>query len=185
MCIEAVHIEPQSLACVPDRFKTQEVCNEAVPIYPYLLGYVPRHLKTQDTCNEVMKINPASFFLIPDHFKTQEMCIEEVKVDPWQLHHVSDHFRIHEMCNKAVRKDPSFLKYVLDWFVTERQVKIWNHDNDYCSDNELINWYDGYKKRKAQKAKIKEELMPTAWHPSRWQNWCFPEDETKQTEKLR
>ena len=69
--------------------------------------------------------------------------------------------------------------------MSERQVKIWNDDYDYNNDNELINWCDGYKKRKAQKAKIKEELMPTAWHPSRWQNWYFPEDETKQTEKLR
>ena len=41
-----------------------------------------------------------------------------------------------------------------------------------------------YKKRKAQKAKIKKELMPTAWHPSRWWDWCVPEDEKKEAEKL-
>ena len=28
--------------------------------------------------------------------------------------------------------------------------------------------YQGYHKRQPQKAKIEEELMPTAWHPSRW-----------------
>ena len=40
------------------------------------------------------------------------------------------------------------------------------------------------KKRRAQKAKIKEELMPIAWHPPRWWDWCIPEDEKKETEKL-
>ena len=39
-------------------------------------------------------------------------------------------------------------------------------------------------KRKAQKAKIKENLLSIAWHPSRWWDWCVPEDEKKETEKL-
>ena len=44
MCIEAVRMEPHSLACAPDCFKTQEICNETVFMYPYLLvGYVPDH----------------------------------------------------------------------------------------------------------------------------------------------
>ena len=38
--------------------------------------------------------------------------------------------------------------------------------------------------QKAQKAKIKEELLPIAWHPSRYLNWCISEDEKKETEKL-
>ena len=33
-------------------------------------------------------------------------------------------------------------------------------------------------------AKIKEELMPIAWHPLRWWDRCVPEDEKKETEKL-
>ena len=40
------------------------------------------------------------------------------------------------------------------------------------------------KKRKAQKAKIKEELLPIAWHPLTWWDWCVPEDEKRETEKL-
>ena len=31
--------------------------------------------------------------------------------------------------------------------------------------------------------KIKEELIPIAWHPSRWWDWCVPEHEKKQTKK--
>ena len=69
--------------------------------------------------------------------------------------------------------------------MSQEQVKLW-HD----SDNWLIRWwyynkwYDGYKKRKAQKAKIKEELLPITWHPSRYWDWCMSEDEKKETEKL-
>ena len=43
---------------------------------------------------------------------------------------------------------------------------------------------DKWNKRKLQKAKIKEELLPIAWHPSRWWDWCIPEDKKKETEKL-
>ena len=40
------------------------------------------------------------------------------------------------------------------------------------------------KKRKAQKAQIKKELMPIAWRPSRWWDWCVPEDEKREIEKI-
>ena len=39
-------------------------------------------------------------------------------------------------------------------------------------------------KRKTQKAKIKEALLPIAWHPSRWWDWPVPEDEKKQNRKI-
>ena len=26
--------------------------------------------------------------------------------------------------------------------------------------------------------------MPIAWYPSRWQDWCVPQDEKQETEKL-
>ena len=37
---------------------------------------------------------------------------------------------------------------------------------------------------KAQKASMKKELMPIAWHPSRWWNWCMSEDEKKRIRKI-
>ena len=64
-----------------------------------------------------------------------------------------------------------------DWFVTQQQLKILQYDS---YNNDLIEWYDGYKKPKAQKASIKEELMPITWYPSRWLDWCVPEDEKKE-----
>ena len=64
-----------------------------------------------------------------------------------------------------------------------QQIGPWDNEDDDDVD-EIVKWYDGYQKRKAQKAQIKEELMPLVWHPSRWWNWYVPEDEKKETEKL-
>ena len=77
------------------------------------------------------------------------------------------------MCDKAVNEDPWLLNYIHDWFVTQEQVKIWHDDSEYNGDDddndgEIIVWYEGYKKRKAQKAQIEKELMPIVCHPSRW-----------------
>ena len=41
----------------------------------------------------------------------------------------------------------------------------WDDDNN---EDKFFEWDDGYKKRKAQKAKIKEEILPITWHPSRY-----------------
>ena len=88
------------------------------------------------------------------------------------------------MCDEAVSYDPSSLQYVPHYFVMQQQVKTWYNYNGYCNANELIKWYNDYQKWKAQKAKIKKELMPIAWHPSSWWEWCVPQDEKQETEKL-
>ena len=47
------------------------------------------------------------------------------------------------MCKKAVKKYLWLLKYFPDWFVTDQQIKIWHDNNEYCNDDEHIEWYDG------------------------------------------
>ena len=37
---------------------------------------------------------------------------------------------------------------------------------------------------KEVRKKISEELMPVAWHPNRWRNFCMPADEKKETEAI-
>ena len=71
------------------------------------------------------------------------------------------------------------LQFVPDWFVIQEQLEILHDDNDYFTDDELIAWYKRYEKWKAQKAKIKEDLMPIAWHPDHVMDWCMPEDEKR------
>ena len=83
------------------------------------------------------------------------------------------------MCNKAVEAGPYQLRDVPDWFVTQEQIGIWAADNEYYDDDKIIEWYEGYKKRKAQKSKIKKELMPIACHSTRYWDWCMTEDEKR------
>ena len=80
------------------------------------------------------------------------------------------------MCNKAVKDDPSSLQFFPDWFVTQQQIDVW-HDNAYWhDDDEAIEWYNGYQRRKAQKATKKEELMPIVWQSDRVMDWSMSED---------
>ena len=119
---------------------------------------------------------------VPDYFKAQEACIKAIEKEAQSLEHVPDHFKTEEMWKRAIEADLHTLVFCPDSFVTQEQIKSW-HDDDY-DDDEAPGWYEGYQKRKAQKAQIKKELMPIAWHPSRWWDWCIPEDEKKETEKL-
>ena len=122
--------------------------------------------------------------------KTQNMCIDTARIEPCTLEYVPDWYKTYQMCIKAVKEFPWLLEFVPDhlktenWFLTQQQVKIWHNGNDFYDKDETIQWYEGYQKRKAQKAQIEKELMRTAWHPSSWWGWCMPEDEKKETEKL-
>ena len=70
------------------------------------------------------------------------------KLKAYWINKVPDHFRTQWMCNESVEIVPYAVRLPLD--------------------HEMIKWYEDYKRRRAQKARIKEELMPIAWHPSRW-----------------
>ena len=102
-----------------------------------------------------------------------------IALDPWQLNDIPDYLKTQKMCDKAVKDDPSSLQFAPDWFVTQQQIDVWYDDDYWYHDNEIIEWYNGYQKRKAQKAKIKEELLPFAWHPDHMIDWCMSEDKKR------
>ena len=67
---------------------------------------------------------------------------------------VSDHFKMQDMCDNAARDYLFALHFVFFWFIAQQQIDMWHDDNYVYNDNEIIRWYDGYKKRKAQNVKI-------------------------------
>ena len=67
--------------------------------------------------------------------------------------------------------------------MTQQQIKSSDEDDYYCDDDKIVKWYEGHQKHKAQKAKIKDELMPIAWYPSRWCDWCVPDDQKKKRDR--
>ena len=112
-----------------------------------------------------------------DRFKKQDMCLSAAEVDPWQLWYVPDHLKTRKICDNAARCDLSSLQFVSDWFFTQQQIDVWYDDDYWYRHDDLIEWYEGYKKRKVQKAKIKEELLHIAWHPDHVMDWCMSGDE--------
>ena len=151
---------------------------KAINIEPWLLAYVPDNLKIQRVCKKAVEEDTSMLKYVPDQYIMQEMCIK-ARDFPWLIGHVPDRFKTQEMCTGALEVCPWLLEYFSDWFATQKQIKLWCDDDYYCNDDELIKWYEDHKKQQAQKASIKEELMPNAWHPSRYWDWCVPEDETK------
>ena len=111
------------------------------------------------------------------------MCNEIVGQFSYALRYVPNHLKTQEMCSQAVRNNRAVF-FVPDWFDSQQQLDV-GHDDDYWyHDDDIIEWYESYKKRKAQKISIKKELLPIAWHPSIWWDWCMSEDQKKETEKL-
>ena len=41
----------------------------------------------------------------------------------------------------------------------QEQVKIWHDGDEYYNDDEIVEWYDDYKKRKAQKARVNAHCL--------------------------
>ena len=117
------------------------------------------HLKTKKMCEKAVENKPETLEFVPEHLKTQEICKEAIYMRPWPL-------------------------LLPDWFVTQQQIDVWYDDHYWYDNDKLIEWYEGYQKRKAQKAKIKEELLPIAWHPLRWWDWCVPNNEKQGIENF-
>lgn len=63
------------------------------------------------------------------------------------------------MCNKETKEDPWTLEFVFDWFVRQGIVKIWHEDKDYYYDNELAQWYNGYKKMQCIKKTDRQRVI--------------------------
>ena len=56
------------------------------------------------------------------------------------------------MCIRPVEAGLVLLEYVPDWFVTQEKIDLWHDDDCWYNDDKLVKWYEGYKKRRVQKA---------------------------------
>ena len=114
-------------------------------------------------CERAVEDEPEALEYVPDNLKTHMMCEKAIENEPYNLKVVPDHFKTQRICDKAVRDDSYSLQYVPDWFFTREGVAMWYNGSKYCDDEDnFFKWHDSYRKRKAQKASIKEGLMPIA-----------------------
>ena len=158
MCNKAIVQDPWSLLHVPDYLKTQEMCERAAEKDPYTLKHVPDDLKMKEMCEDAVDAYPWALEFVPMELITQEMCNEAVKICTWSLVYVPDHcLKLQAMWHE------DYLNAVI--------IKTWHYDD------KIIEWRNGYEQRKALKAKILEELLRVGCHPSKWWDWCIPEDD--------
>ena len=129
------------------------------------LVYIPDHLKTKEMSKRAFEEDPYMLDFVPDHSKTSEMCERAVDAYPWALEFVPmDIIITQQMCNKAVKK------CAWSWYSSQvlheatgnmvwgiltccNPLEPWNYDD------KLIKWQNGYRKCKAQKAKIKKRVI--------------------------
>ena len=138
-------------------------------------------------CDEAVRMDPYSLEFVPNRLKTQEMCEKAFRKNPWSLMYIPNRYKTQGMCNEVAQKGLFLLEHVHDWFVLQGQLKLLDKYKGFCINylyDRAIKWYNGYQKRKSQKAKTKEELLPIGCHPSRYWDWCMSEDEEKEIEKL-
>ena len=180
ICDDAFDENYDNICFIPDRFKTQEMCDKTVVEDPLNLKYVPDRFKTQEMCDEATKSKPYCINYVPNRFKTQEMCDDAIEEEPYKIHNIPNRFKTVWMCNKAIIRDPIAFKVIPDYLIT----------CDMCTISESYEGgiykqdVDAYKKRKEQRALIKEQIIAVAWHPDRVTDWCFDEEEKKDLKKL-
>ena len=91
-----------------------------------------------------------------------------------------------EICLKTIIKMHSLLNVLLNFAYCDKKLQrirvLKYYEDYYVDDDRVIEWHAGesHQKPKAQKTSIKKDLMPTAWHPSRWRDWCMTGDEKKE-----
>ena len=124
----------------------KEVLGQQAMYYPEVLwesrylAFILYHLKTGEICNEAVRKDAYTLGNVPDHLKTKEICQKAVEKSPQLFKDGPDHFKTQDMCDNAVRNYLFSLQFVRDWFVTQQQIDIWDDNNDYCNDDEFIEW---------------------------------------------
>ena len=93
---------------------------------------------------------------------------------------VLDEYKTQGVCKKVALEKPGALKFVP--YCNIKLSEMWCRD--FGDDVKLVEWRKGYKLCKAQKAKIKENLMPIIWHHIRMQKWCMAEEENKRINEM-
>ena len=126
-----------------------------------------------------------------DRYKTQKVCDEAVDYYLLVLTFIPDWFvtsKILETFHDALLANNDILFSDDQMCIVGVDLDKINLDNDNNFDEDdpetiiylrLLAWCYKFEKRKALKKDINIELMPVAWHRTRWWDCCISEDEKK------
>ena len=118
----------------------------------------------------------AAFKFVPDWFVTSKMIktlFTDFHVDENILFFGEDSSNVVFICNGMGIFNIDLNNINLD-------------DTNYDEDDpdtiiliRLLAWHSKFKKRKKLQKMISEELIPVAWHPNRWWNFCVSKNKKK------
>lgn len=153
---KAVYKRPWLLRLVPDHFKTQGQCTKSNTCYKgsiIILRHKECVLKQYADRNIFYLPKKGTQRTIVSGIDSQSsQYIGDVCVKIFTCCAICLWFRkTQEICTKIIEKNPGNLLDVNDSFVRLRIVEIRHDYEDHLDDNELAEWYNGYKKREALK----------------------------------
>ena len=176
---------------VPNEYKTQEMCEFVVKKHACSIQYVPEQFKIKKMCERVVEIGPSWCLDFVPQYRTLLMCKSAVERNIWHFDSIPDEFKTQEMCERTVETRPTlFFEDVPEYFLMPKMFELCEYpiaEEEVEEEEEYVNrervqkliamvCVEACKQRKVQKTKIKEELLPIAWHPDRAIDWCFSED---------
>jgi exosome complex RNA-binding protein Rrp4 len=113
-----------ALTCVPEVFRTEEMCQIAVAQNGKALQYVPEHLRTDEFCRFAVAQSGWALNHVPEVLRTDGMCRIAVTQDGYVLCHVPKDLRTDEMCRIAVAQTGHALTYVPEKLRTDEICRI-------------------------------------------------------------
>jgi len=119
MCRNAIKNCGDMLRNVPEKFKTKELCTEAIEQDGNALEYVPMEFKTEEFCHKAVEKKGSALEFVPEELKTQELCTKAIKQNGSALEFVPEKFKTQEFCTEAIKQDGYALKYVPKAFITK------------------------------------------------------------------
>ena len=151
------------------------MCDTFVSEDPFLIVYCPDKYKTQRTCDEAVDDCLAALKLVPDWFVISEMIEKRFT----GLYADENILYFNEGSGNAIFNSNRIGILDIDLNNTNLDNNFDENDPDTIILIRLLTWHIKFKKYKKFKKELSEKLMPVAWHPNRWWDWCMSEYEKK------
>ena len=172
MCDKAVNRCFFVFNSISDQYKTQEMCITVVSECASLIAYCPdKYKNVWWSCWCCL----AALKLVPDWFVTSKN-IEKIFTATYTDENI---LYFNEGPGDAIFNSNGRVILNIDLNNINLDNNFDEDDNDTIILIRLLAWHIKFEKRKELEKELSEELMPLAWHPNRWWDWCMSKDEKK------
>ena len=123
MCIEALKSgADETLAFIPDKYKSYELCLFAVCQNGLALQFVPEKFKTHELCNVALSNTRRAISYCPEDMVTYDLVYSTIKEYPRIIARIPEKFTNKELWSLAFDKDPFVITSMPKEYVTNNMV---------------------------------------------------------------